>query len=477
MADQEFKPLTGRPDFLRQKAAHYEQVARDIAKAVQTLRSIRDESMRSEAIDALKDKSGEVADDITKAYDRYNRTAGALTVYANALDQAQQDARAAILEIAQKQDDADAAARTASTAQQTADSAADDDKSDAQHDAKKAQDQADDAQRALDGAKAKWHAALDDKNNAAHIAASAIDDVVNGPANHGLKDSWWDNWGADLYKAFKAVCKWAAILSIFLGWVPILGQVLLILAAIGAVLDLVDAIVAKVTGNGSWGDILLAAGGVALTFVGGAAFARIAKGLKSVAVVKNVSRIGKLEASAAKVSEMRKMKSILNIREGETIVGKLRPSSTSRVKMFSKSWTRSMFKDSLAKFHPKLGMSDIQKLRPRSVGDAFKQAWIKGVIPNPKTMLGVSDDYVQIARLVAKNPELLRSPEFVKPAVALTLYQADQTFGFDLSGKPGAVASLVSDPLGKVTGSTFGPTRDLVQSIPKLVHDDWKWSG
>ncbi|AYG03074.1 hypothetical protein [Gryllotalpicola protaetiae] len=477
MADTEFQPLTGDPGYLRQQAAHYEQVARDIAQAVQTLTAITNERMRSTAIDALKDKSEDVADDISKAYDRYDKTAQALSVYAGALDQAQQDANAAIADIAQQQGDADQADRAAATAHQAADSAADADKAAAATAADRADDAASAASHALDAAKARWHDAVDRKNAAARTAAGAIDDVVNGPSNHGLKDSWWDNWGSDLYTAFKAVCKWAGILAIFLAWVPFLGQALLVLAAIGALLDLIDSIVNVIQGDGSWWDVLLAAGGVVLSFVGAAAFARIAKGLKSVAIIKNVSRVGKLERTADKVSEMRSMRSILNVREGETIAGKLRPSSTSRVKMFSKAWTRSMFKDSLAKFQPKLSMADIAKLRPTSVGDAVKQAWIKGVIPNPRVIAGLSDDYVQIARLVAKNPELLHSPQFVKPALALSLYEGNEMFGVDAFGKPNAVPSLISDPLGKVTGTTFGPTRDLVTTVPKLVHDDWKWSG
>src|SRR5690606_41834779 len=54
----------------------------------------------------------------------------------------------------------------------------------------------------------------------------------------------------------KVGCDIAAVLSIFLAWVPILGQVLLVLAAIGAIIAIVDAAIKFANGEGSFGELL-----------------------------------------------------------------------------------------------------------------------------------------------------------------------------------------------------------------------------
>ena len=102
-----------------------------------------------------------------------------------------------------------------------------------------------------------WHDALEDKNTAAGVAISAITEVVSGKKNHGLAHGLWDDFvGSDFFKIVKTVCDWAGVLAIFLSWVPILGQFLIVLAAVGASLAIVQAAVKLSEGNGSWGSDL-----------------------------------------------------------------------------------------------------------------------------------------------------------------------------------------------------------------------------
>ncbi|HEY0249373.1 MAG TPA: hypothetical protein VGC45_14050 [Gryllotalpicola sp.] len=470
MADVEYQRLSGRPEFLAAKAAHYAAVAVEIARSVQTLTKIQGEQMTSQAIDKLKDSSGDVADDITKAYDRYDTTAQALAAYAVELRAAQDDAEKAIIAIEQRQSDAEAAHHSAATAQQDADAAGADQQADAQRAAQQAQDAADDAQRALSAAHGLWTAALERKNSAAHTAAAAIDSVVNGTNNHGLKDSWWDNWGSKLYDIIKQVCTWAGVLSIFLGWVPILGQILLVLAAVGAVIDLIDAVIATIAGNGSIFDLVMAVVGVALTFVGGAAFARLAKGLKDASFLKVVAPALN-KGGVADFAAVRDVKSIMG--EEASLNSMI---SAARKVTSQTGWrdvAKDMFTDALKPFHPKLAMSEIAKLKPSSLRDVFAKAFEEGVIPNPIKMLKIDGDYLKALRLLAMNPALAKQAEIAVPLIGTSVYQADQTFnaitGYADAGRQGPGQLALS--LG---GDGAGATSSIVSDIRSL---EWKNNG
>lgn len=472
MADTEYQPLTGNPDLIATKAAHYQAVAAEIARSVQTLTKIKDEQMKSQAIEKLKSSSGEVADDITKAYDRYDKTAQALARYASELRGAQDDAEKAIAVIGTKQSDADAANRTAATAHQTLQSATDDQQADAQRASNQANHAAHEAQVALGNAQQLWQDALNRKNTAAHTAATAIDDVVNGKDNHGLKDSWWDNWGSKVFDIIQQVCKWAGILSIFLGWVPILGQVLLVLAAVGAVLDLVNSIVQAIAGNGSWWSVAGAALGVALTFVGGAAFARLTKGIKSIAFMNKMREVVAGGHTAENLAKVAKMRKIMGASSEKTLGSMLKESRKIESETSVKQVAKSMFKDAFEPFHPKLSASDIAKLKPKSFNDLVKTAFDKGVITNPAKLLNLDGDYVKGVRLIITKPELLRDPRILVPLMGATGYQANQT----VSAVQGYVQTAENDPsnLPWSLSSAGDPTHSIITDAKSI---QWKNNG
>lgn len=278
MSDREYERLEGNPGLIESKAAHYERIAHAITRSVAALDRISEVGgMTSQAVDAVKKSAGEVAEDIGKAQDRYETTAAALTVYAGKLRDAQDDAETAISHIGSKQDAADAAQRQAHTAQQNADASTPEEKAANDTAASNAATAAGDALKELHAAQQAWRDARDAKNTAAHTAAEAIKDVVEGKGNHGLKDGFWDNWG----DVIKKICEIAGVLAIFLSWVPILGQILLVLAIVGAVISLVESVIKAMNGDGSWVDVAFAAVGVVLAVFGGNIGKYIAKLVKA----------------------------------------------------------------------------------------------------------------------------------------------------------------------------------------------------
>ncbi|MHA7985452.1 putative T7SS-secreted protein [Rathayibacter sp. CAU 1779] len=302
MGDTEYQPLTGDPTLLETKAAHYAEIADAIRRSVTTLHKIHDvDDMKSEAVDALTKSGDSVADDIDKAHDRYSKTAAALKTYAVGLREAQSDAETAITHINAKQTAADTAHRHATNTQQTADSATDDTKSDAQTAAGKAKDAAQHADAELRAAHQEWHNALDKKNAAAQVAIKAIVDVVDHH-NNGLKNpSWWDK----LVKVIEKIGDIAGVLAIFLSWVPILGQVLIVIAAVASIVKLVDSIVKFANGEGTFLDILGASVSCVLTLFGGRIFTFLGKAARIRSLTRAPRLLAGMRTEAAAAQRMR----------------------------------------------------------------------------------------------------------------------------------------------------------------------------
>lgn len=304
MSDKEFLPLEGNSALVRSKAEHYGQIADAIIRSVSTLTRIKDSSnMTSEAISAIREQAGKVADDIEKARDRYSGTSKALIVYSHALRDAQDDANTAISHINDKQHELAAAGSKAHTAKTAADAAADEDKATADKTADAADAAVTSASHALSVAHSQWHSALTEKNHAADAAIAAIVEVVDGKKSNDLTDGWWDDWGSKLLDVLKVICDIAGVLAIFLAWVPILGQVLLVLAAVGAIIALVESIVKAVNGDGSWTDVIWAAAGAVMTVFGGKLLELAAKSFKALTIVKVAEHFvgGALPAQMARI--------------------------------------------------------------------------------------------------------------------------------------------------------------------------------
>ena len=287
MSDREFQPLTGDPGLLEAKAKHYQAIGEAIQRASKELNKIHDvDGYTSQAVDKLKEMSKDTADDISKAKDRYAKTASALLAYASSLREAKDDADKAIALIGSKQADADAAKTAATNAHTDARNAKPDDASTAKKTADDADDAARDANAALQAAHQAWYDAKDKKDAAAKKAIDAIVDVVDHH-NNGLKNpGFWDK----VMDVISTIGDIAGVLAIFFSWVPILGQVLVVIALVAAVIKLVDAVVKFATGEGSFLDIVGAAVGVALSLFGGRIFTFLGKAAR----IKGLARVPRM---------------------------------------------------------------------------------------------------------------------------------------------------------------------------------------
>ena len=291
MTDREYLPLEGDEALLRRKALQYGEIANAITRSVNTLNRIKEVGeMKGEAVNALRDTIGSVADDIDKARDRYAGTSSALVTYSYALKSAQDAADTAIIHIENKQTEASQAHHAANNLDDQITTATDEEKADAQKAADKAADYVTTADGELRAAQQEWHDALDDKNDAATVAIAAIKEVVDGKKSHGLNDGWWDNWGSKVLDVVKVICEIAGFLSIFLSWVPILGAILVGLAILGALIALVESIVKLVNGEGSITDVIFAAVGVVLAAFGGKIATYLAKLVKVQAITRFASK-------------------------------------------------------------------------------------------------------------------------------------------------------------------------------------------
>lgn len=260
--DVEYEVLAGDPDMVKTKGEEYQAIAEAISASVRTLDDIVDQvNQKSLAMDATRDLAQDVASDIRKATDRYKKTGDALVTYAAELKRTQDSSRYPSRRIgeieadlvdarwrrAERQDEYDIAViggdadeiETARTRLKTAKTAVTS------------------FETSLSNHQDTWHTLQGEKATAAAVAVNEITEVTEGKGGEALNDSGWDRFGVVL-DWVKVVCDIAAVLSIFLAWVPILGQVLLVLAAIGAIIAIVDAAIKFANGEGSFGELLFA---------------------------------------------------------------------------------------------------------------------------------------------------------------------------------------------------------------------------
>ncbi len=456
MGDREFEAITGDHDLVRSKAQHYAYIAGAIKRSVTTLDALRDVGgMQSKAIDAIRAKAGEVSEDINKAQARYAVTADALITYAASLNAAQEAGDLALRRIGNTQDTVDAAHGAERKARDEAE-IADADQVAHQTAAATAHSATIAAGRHLEAAQAEWHAAVDMKNVAAGIATTAIIEVVEGAKNKGLSDSMWDNWGSTLFEILKVVCKWAGVLAIFLAWVPFLGPILIVLAAVGAAIDLIEASIKYANGEGSLGDVLLSAAGAVLAVFGGKIFAMLATKLKAISIVKSgvteASQLARLQGvgrhspafmSAAKAAE-----------------GLAKPMNTAFKAPFVRSDAAKASYDAF-----KAGAMSGREAIQAATKEAFP-----GIKLSLQQGLGVNSDLVGFYRIARANPNLVDLPMAVG-AGALSVYQ-----GYAMTEKltdlsvPGFIPGEYSTVGGAVsaTAEAYGHAQQVLHGdLPK----------
>lgn len=212
----ELTHLPGNPTALGEKAAQLAASAVRMQSAIDNLNKLadRDETV-SEAVDALRERTHDVAASVTRARTRYRDTAEALQDYAPLLDAAQHRADAAILAYNNAVDSVSTAQNHLATARQHYVSEAAPDgaistmlsqtRFDQSPAGARAAQAVQDAQDAVDAARKEWWAALADMHDA---AASAIGRINDAFTESGLDDTFWEKAGQILGDVGGAVGTW-----------------------------------------------------------------------------------------------------------------------------------------------------------------------------------------------------------------------------------------------------------------------------
>jgi hypothetical protein len=280
-------PVPGDPDRVEQLGRHYRKVAATIRDAATKLRQLADHNdMKSDAVDAVRSNAHKVADDITRAHERYDGVGQALVGYAPQLRDAQVESVAALRQAqdaaaAQASADRVAAAAQAriDTAPENADATAD------QGDHRRALAAADAAGDALATARRRLDAAIETRDVAAQRAIAGINEVKN---SGDLNDSWWDNWGAKVVKVIVKVADAVAVVFGVLALVsllipvigPALAAILGTIALAGGLISLAGNLALAPTGYAERSDVVWSMLGALSFGVGRAAVAGLKVSVK-----------------------------------------------------------------------------------------------------------------------------------------------------------------------------------------------------
>lgn len=266
-------PVPGDPDAVAELAGRYRRTAANIRQAAAALKRIASaEGWDSAAGEKFRERAIDVADTVLKAEGRYQAAGDALAGYAPALRSAQRRADQALRDAQDAERDLQSAtSRLDPTAEPGSPEAAD---------SQRAQRAADDASGRLDAARRALGTAVADRDGAAESAKGRIENVTK---DDGLKDSWWDDFAPVLKTITRvagAIAAIAGVLSLVVGWIPVIGQalaaVLGTIALVASIVSLLGNLALALTGKGGWGDVLLDAISVA-TFGIGRAFASASK--------------------------------------------------------------------------------------------------------------------------------------------------------------------------------------------------------
>ncbi|HEY0249378.1 MAG TPA: hypothetical protein VGC45_14075 [Gryllotalpicola sp.] len=309
-------PVPGDPDVVAVGGRDYLDVADAIRGAKSRLDTIDLDGQISQAVDALMDAKGKVADDIGKAEARYRAAGQALVAYAPVLSGAQQDSATALyrahaavqasdtasadhqryLSLAQSETDPASALRYTNLAQQ-------------------AEGDATDASGTLSAAKQQIDAAASTRDRAAESAISQIREITD---HDGLKDSWWDNWGKSLLEKITdiagIVASIAGMLALVVAWIPVVGQALaaalLVITAAAALVDAIGNTILAATGDRSWTTAIISIVGAALACIGLGGPLRVlaTAGKEGLAVTRTATTaardLDEYEAAAARINRL-----------------------------------------------------------------------------------------------------------------------------------------------------------------------------
>lgn len=321
-------PVPGEPEVVERAGRHYRKVAVAINEAAAKLRRIAGgQDMQSDAVNAFRDSANTVAEEISRAHERYDAVGQALSSYAPQLRDAQDESVAALRQAkdaeaaqASAHQAAEAAQGRVDTAAKGADTTAD------QGAQRRAAGSADAAGDALAAARTRLQNAIDARDTAAKRAIGGINEVVK---DADLNDGLWANYGAKIVEWVGKIADWVAmaagILALAFAWFPPLAAALATVALIAGAVSLAAKATLALTGDGKWSEVGWAALGVLSFGVGRAAMAGLrgsVKGLKATRALTRVQSKGlgrNLGRLAGKASRRQGM-----VRNGRDAVADLR---------------------------------------------------------------------------------------------------------------------------------------------------------
>lgn len=261
-------PVPGDPVAVRIAGTRYQEVAEAIEAAARSLAEVTELArVCSQAVDAVEERAAEVGSEISHARSRYAGVGEALVAYARELERAQ-DLSLRALESAQAAQRASDTATTEVTRAVHAlsdaiDVADPDGEALARRRLTRARIERDDADVAVTRARAELEEAVRLRDEAARRATEAVRAATDAD---GLDDGWWENWGrrAALWisEHVSKAAMIAGVAALLLGWVPIVGQALALVAGIAGALVLVADIALMVWDDGSWTDVAIGVLGV-----------------------------------------------------------------------------------------------------------------------------------------------------------------------------------------------------------------------
>lgn len=277
-------PIPGDPDRMAALGRQLRKTAEELDRQIRNLKAVADvEAWDNKSGKEFREKAKGNVKKLEAAFKRYDTAATAIGSevvevgggyqdrlharpgnYASDLNRAQEIADQAL------KDAKDADERKGAT-QKTLDGLSDKGKKkeDAAKDRKDLEDKRDAAGDEIDAAREKINEAKRIRDDAAKRARDSIDAVIN---HDSLKDGFWDTLVKAIADVTSFIATWCGILSLVVGWIPVIGQalagVLGAIAMIATLINFVATFVQVLQGNAEWLDLGIAALGFVMMGVG-----------------------------------------------------------------------------------------------------------------------------------------------------------------------------------------------------------------
>lgn len=277
-------PIPGDPDRMAALGKQMRKTADELERQIRNLKAVAEvDGWDSKAGKEFREKARGNVKKLEAAFKRYDTAAEAIGVrvdevgggyqdklhasprnYASDLNRAQEIADGALK-------DAKDADERKGAAQKSLDglSGKDKEKDQAGKGRKDLEAERDAAGDEIAAAREKINEAKRIRDNAAKRARESIDAVIN---HDSLKDGFWETLVADIAEFTSWVATVCGILSLLVGWIPVIGQalagVLGAIAMIATLINFVATFVQVLQGNAEWMDLGLAALGFLLMGVG-----------------------------------------------------------------------------------------------------------------------------------------------------------------------------------------------------------------